>query len=488
MLCPRCQQTVSPAAIAPGVQQCTCGAFICDANVRRGIVAKDGVGDVLWQQHLLAAPPSSVPCPSCTTPLRVVNYRGVEVDGCPSCGVLLLDPGELTALTGHTEPPPPLPPSSLSSPALPLSPFLPPPVSALPSLELAREPRSRRASSNVSSSSSGGEVAYEMWWDCSACGTAALLGKSQRCCPNCGSPQDPTKRYFPPPGQEVVADGHQYQGADWSCAACQTPNGAAAAFCVNCGNPKDGNATVTRVKDQLVKGGRVIDEVALQAKSLQRGFRRRKPMVIAAAVAIVVVVLALLFIKHDVAVGVTARTWTRAIDIERFRAQQDSAWCDQMPHDAYSASRSREVRSHKSIPDGQECHTRRVDRGDGTFTTKNECTTKYRKEPVYSDKCRYTVDRWGVDRTAGNSGTGISPRPTWPAVHLNGQRSGRGAEREGSRRARNIVHLQSVTKAKDTWTCDFDESRWVQLTEGTRLNVKVNMLGMISCDTLGAPR
>jgi hypothetical protein len=257
---------------------------------------------------------------------------------------------------------------------------------------------------------------------------------------------------------------------------------------VNCGNPRDGNAAVARVKDQIVKGGQIVDEVAQQAKSLRRSFRQRKPIVVAAVVAVIAIVLALLFIKHDVTVDVTRRTWTRAIDIERFRPQQDSAWCDQMPGDAYSVSRSREVRSHRSIPDGQECHTRRIDRGDGTFTTKNECTTKYRQEPVYSDRCRYTVDRWGVDRTAGSSGEGVSPRPTWPAVHLGSRRSGLGAEREGNRRAKNTVHLRSATQAKDTWTCDFDEDRWLALTEGTRLSVKVNMLGMISCDTLRSAR
>ena len=41
----------------------------------------------------------------------------------------------------------------------------------------------------------------------------------------------------------------------------------------------------------------------------------------------------------------------------------------------------------------------RVDRGDGTYTKKRECTPKYRKEPVYDQKCRYKIDKWSLART-----------------------------------------------------------------------------------------
>src|SRR4051812_38974182 len=86
-----------------------------------------------------------------------------------------------------------------------------------------------------------------MLWDCSSCGTKKLLGKTHRRCPNCGAPQDPSKRYFPAPGEEVAADGHVFVGADWVCAACTTPNSKAAQFCGNCGNPREGNAAAKLV-------------------------------------------------------------------------------------------------------------------------------------------------------------------------------------------------------------------------------------------------
>ena len=93
------------------------------------------------------------------------------------------------------------------------------------------------------------EQFFEMLWDCEQCATRGLLAKSQRHCPACGSAQDPAKRYFPEAGKEIEVQGHQYAGADWMCGYCQSPNGAAAAFCGNCGGPKDGTREVARIAD-----------------------------------------------------------------------------------------------------------------------------------------------------------------------------------------------------------------------------------------------
>ena len=200
---------------------------------------------------------------------------------------------------------------------------------------------------------------YEMLWDCSSCGTAKLLGKTHRRCPQCGAPQDPTKRYFPEPGQEVAASGHVFVGVDWSCAACSTPNSNAAHFCVNCGNPKDGNAQVAKVLDTPP-----APRAAAAAFSPLR--KSRAPLVIACVVlASLAACLGTVFWQKDVQVRVEQHAWAREIDIEQMQAVRDSAWCSSMPSDAYSVSRSREVRSHKQIPDGQDCHTVRSDNGDG---------------------------------------------------------------------------------------------------------------------------
>ena len=52
------------------------------------------------------------------------------------------------------------------------------------------------------------------------------------------------RRYFPAEGEEVAVEGHTYVGVDRECPACQTPNSAASAFCVNCGSPLDGAVAV----------------------------------------------------------------------------------------------------------------------------------------------------------------------------------------------------------------------------------------------------
>ena len=40
-------------------------------------------------------------CPDDRTPLAKVNDRGVTIDQCPTCGVVVLDPGELQMLIGQ---------------------------------------------------------------------------------------------------------------------------------------------------------------------------------------------------------------------------------------------------------------------------------------------------------------------------------------------------------------------------------------------------
>ena len=326
------------------------------------------------------------------------------------------------------------------------------------------------------------EPVFEMLWNCSSCGTTGLLGKSQRRCPNCGAPQDPTKRYFPRPGEAVLVQGHSFVGADWSCAACSTPNGAAASFCANCGNPKDGNAAVATKADRIVKDGVVVEPApATTAKASSPGSPVLR-LVLAAIALVVVVVIVLSLWKKDATVDVVAHRWKREIDVERFDAVRDDAWCSSMPSGAYNVSRHREVRTTKKIPDGEDCHDRNVDKGDGTFTVKKECTTKYREEPVYDDKCTFDVDRWHVVRTAKAEGA-TTPAPSWPDPRLASSSSGRGAERAGVRREDYVVQLRDAKSGK-THDCSFAEDKWRAFVDGSRHKMKVRMIGAAVCDSL----
>lgn len=319
---------------------------------------------------------------------------------------------------------------------------------------------------------------YQMLWDCSSCGTKQLLGKTHRRCPHCGAPQDPTARYFPPAGEEVAVEGHIYIGVDWRCAGCETPNSRAADFCVNCGNPREGNAAVKLVDDAPPRP-------TAPPPATARAPAARPRWLIAAALVGALLLTSLLvaiFWTRDTAVTIAGHTWRREIDVEQLAPRADSAWCSSMPSDAYSVRRSREVRSHRQIPDGQECRTVRHDNGDGTYSTSQQCSTKYRSEPVYDDKCYYTVNRWGVARTEQAQGAGVSPAPTWPSLRLARTGTCLGCEREGSRRETLTL---KVDGAKRDWECAVDAARWQRLADRVPARIKVRVItGGAVCSSL----
>lgn len=324
------------------------------------------------------------------------------------------------------------------------------------------------------------EQYFEMLWDCGRCGTRGLLGKSQRHCPQCGSAQAPEKRYFPEPGKEVEAMGHRYVGADWKCAYCDSPNSAAAAFCVNCGGPKDGTREVTRVQEEPP----VPMPPAAPAPG-SSGFPWIR--VLLGLLLVAGVTLGYFFFsKHDEAVQVAERTWNREVDVERFTAVNDAAWCDALPAGAYQITRSREQRSTRQVEAGQECRDKRVDKGDGTFTKQQECTPRYRDEPVYDMKCRYRINRWQVARTDRLAGD-YSLAPVWPSPSLAHAFAGRealGVERLGSRREHYRARLKSDRGRE--WICDLDAGTWSALEQGRQAKLKVRGTGGADCASLAA--
>lgn len=124
------------------------------------------------------------------------------------------------------------------------------------------------------------------------------------------------------------------------------------------------------------------------------------------------------------------------------------SWCDSMPRDAYSMSRAREVRSHNQIPDGQDCRTVRSDNGDGdgTYSTSQECSTRYRSEAAAVAK---------VARAPARAGrTSSSP-------------------------------LRGTRETTKTWQCDIDEARWLRVPHGAVRTIRVRVItGGAVCSTL----
>jgi hypothetical protein len=313
---------------------------------------------------------------------------------------------------------------------------------------------------------------FEMLWDCGYCATKGLLGVTHRCCPACGAPQDPAKRYFPPEGQERALENHTFDGVDWQCGGCQTPNGALASFCRNCGAPKDGNAEVKRVG--------VAQPKPVEARPPRTAL---KAALIGAVVVVLVGLGVTMLWKKDVEARVTAHHWSRSWDIERLSPQRDDTWCDQMPLGAYNVSRHQEVRSHREVPDGETCSTRNVDQGDGSFRKERECSPRYRSEPIYDLRCAFTIDRWVLDRSVEKRGEGASPAPSWPVMPPLRIGNTIGSERPGARHEKYTLDLAGG--GGKTWSCDVDEARFAALPDGAVRTMKVRVVtGGAVCDSL----
>lgn len=343
------------------------------------------------------------------------------------------------------------------------------------------------------------EQVYEMLWDCKFCGTKKLLGKTQRFCPNCGAPQDDEARYFPSDDEKVAVKDHVYTGADVICPNCDTLNSANAQFCQQCGTALSGAKKAQLVTDDQViadgehfasTGSRNVAqeryEKKLEAAGLtekpKQGNNLLKYGIVGVVALIAVVALAAIFWKQDASAYVTGHSWNREIKIEQMAPRQQSAWCDAMPGDAYSVTRRTEQRDTRQVPDGEECTTHRVDNGDGTYSEQRSCQTIYRSEPIYDDKCYFTVNRWGYERSATADGKSVSEEPYWPATNITGSCSANGCEREGDRVESYLITLRSGDKE---YTCDLPQDQWSSIAIESTWKFKVGVLtGQPDCGSL----
>lgn len=340
-------------------------------------------------------------------------------------------------------------------------------------------PASRDEETDSSSAKPGSEHdlgTYEMMWDCEYCGTTKLLGLSHRFCPTCASPQDPNRRYFPSEEDKVAVKDHIYQGVDRVCPACSTPSSAVAEFCPQCGHPLT-DAAQAKLHSMDKDRAKMPSAPPGPAAPPKKGIRNK--VLGGAGVAVAGVVTAI-FWTNEVNVTLDGHSWSREIKIEDFASRSESAWCDGMPHDAYRITRREEIRSHTQVPDGQECSVKKVDQGDGSFRQVERCHTKYRDQPVYDDKCYYSVDRWKYERSI--TAEGKDKTPYWPDVEL--ARSGQciGCEREGSRIQTYLVSLKGP---EEEFTCPMDENRWQNSVKGSKWRMDVGVVaGGARCDSL----
>ncbi|MEM9692548.1 MAG: hypothetical protein AAGA56_08390 [Myxococcota bacterium] len=300
------------------------------------------------------------------------------------------------------------------------------------------------------------EKTYEMQWDCEYCGAEKLLGKTHRHCPECGAPQNPEKRYFPPDDQKVAVEDHAYVGADVHCSACGHAQSAAVKFCANCGSPMDGGREAHRQAEVVVGG-----------EPPPKPGGRARYVLAALAILVVVGIGVTLFWKREASAAVTGHRWERTIEVERFGAVEKTRPCEDVPEGAEILSRK------KPEP---KCKTRKIDQGDGTFKEKKEC------EKVV-ETCRYRAEEWSVARTLKAVG-GRDDALRWPAVKLGQTGTCEGCEREGQRRSAYVVELKDSDG--EAQTCRFDdETKWKRFEVGDQFKARKSVVtGSLDCASL----
>ncbi|NWF70054.1 MAG: zinc ribbon domain-containing protein [Chloroflexi bacterium] len=345
------------------------------------------------------------------------------------------------------------------------------------------------------------ENTYEMLWDCKFCGTTKNLGKTHRFCPNCGAAQDPAWRYFPSDDEKVAVEEHVFVGVDVTCPACGTLNSAAANNCMQCGAALTGGQQAKTLGTQQKALDAKFEREDLQARLRQERdaqVGRAQPQsakkeaagrlnwlpILLGVLALLICggVLFLVFYTRSSDVYVTGHHWEREIQIEQYTARSDSAWCDSMPGDAYSITRTREQRGSEQVPDGQDCRVQRVDNGDGTFSERQVCETRYRSEPVYDDRCYFTVDRWVYVRSVTADGDSVDDRLVWPNTGIGSSCSRLGCEREGNRREEYVLQLRGSGDAR--YECSVALDLWQRTRIEDTFRLQVNLLGQPRCDSL----
>lgn len=340
---------------------------------------------------------------------------------------------------------------------------------------------------------------YEMIWDCKFCGSTNLPAKTHKFCPNCGAAQDPNTRRFPSDEEKRAVENYVYKGASLICASCSTPNEGDAQFCIQCGAPLTNAQRAERVGEQVKDEGEHFAAQAQRDLSQERfetemrrvgvikdgkkGTNRLAITIIIGVIALIVGAIFILTRQRDESAGVIGHRWERLISIEQYAPRESSAWCDAMPADAYNVTSRREQRSTRRVPDGEDCQIRRVDNGDGTFSERRECTTLYREEPVYDDRCYFTVNRWDEARVARAQGTSLNDTPYWPQTNLRCTGQQVGCERKGDRDESYTVILQGMDN--DRYECAVPQALWQQMAIESRWALKVGVVtGAPDCDSL----
>jgi hypothetical protein len=183
--------------------------------------------------------------------------------------------------------------------------------------------------------------------------------------------------------------------------------------------------------------------------------------------------------KRTADLEVMEQRWRRAIAIEEWKEVEKETWQRDLPSGARTLGCRDKQYETRRIEDGQECSTKRIDKGDGTFEEREECRTKYREEPVMRTWCRYAIFQWTeVDRKVAQTTDGSEP--AWPAATdlPKGRREGKREE---------VFELVVQEPKGGQHTCAVSQALWAKLPKGATAKGEVRARsGELVCDTVRA--
>ena len=195
----------------------------------------------------------------------------------------------------------------------------------------------------------------EGYWDCPFCGNKAIHGR-ERICPGCGKTRAADTRFYMLEKTPVADESAVEKGPDWFCPYCESYNPHSAAFCTNCGHPREQTDqdyfSVREDRERKEQEHRQeLDQLAgqpAQPARQKRGAGRR--IVVLALIAALILACVVGLSPKSRAVTVLEKSWERTVDVERNVLVEENGWS--VPSDAVEVLRSqREIHHYDQILD-----------------------------------------------------------------------------------------------------------------------------------------
>lgn len=359
----------------------------------------------------------------------------------------------------------------------------------------------------------------EGYWVCPKC-SSRCRGADQDC-DNCGAVRTADVKFHLDKGAPAITDAKELElakaGPDWICGFCGNTSPAGEENCTGCGSLRsDGKKRQTDKKPETPDSGGKKDKEA--PKIPDKPETPRKPLSrntkIGCGMFLLLLVLLLIVDSFEKPgkIEIKQTFWERTIEREQYQSSRSSDWHDRVPKNANVISRSSEIRSYNSIPDGyeevDEDYTVRVktgereveetvDLGNGRFEirtrtvpeyesetrTRRVRRQKYRKEPVFDEKVTFDVLDWErIDKVIA---TGSNSLPEWPdakTVTRNPPQEGDIRERKRKEYFRISVLVPGETTESSYDTIDTEPitcEQFIQLQPGTAWDVVFSGLGRL---------